>query len=107
MTTTTFAAALKAMREASGTSQYRLAARLGVDHSSISRWESGDRRPTRENVAAICDALDATPDERTALLESAGFADDVPPDVATFRALPERTRRILLEIAAMMQETAA
>lgn len=34
-----------------------VAARIGVSHATLSRWESGDRHPTRDNLAAWAAAL--------------------------------------------------
>ncbi len=54
---TTFAAALRSVREARGWSQYRLAKHLDVDESTVSRWESGNRTPTLPMLYRIAEAL--------------------------------------------------
>ncbi len=65
---TTFAAALRAAREARGWSQYRLAHHIGVDESTVSRWESGNRTPTLPMLYRIaevlgCRAADLVPED--------------------------------------------
>ena len=37
---------------------------LGVRHSAVSRWESGDRQPSPSRLAAILDGYGATKRER-------------------------------------------
>lgn len=80
----TFGAILKQLREPRRISQSKLALAAGFDHSYVSRLESGARKPAREAVDQLADALNATPAERDQLLTSAGFA--VPVD-ATALAL--------------------
>ena len=93
----TFPDALRAFRVSAGVTQWRLAQRAGYDHSTVSRWESGDRQPTRESVEALADALGLHDGDRARLLASAGFADELP-DVARFRALSAERRALLLAI---------
>ena len=38
----------RAIREAAGVSQQRLASELGVHRISVARWEAGDRQPRGE-----------------------------------------------------------
>lgn len=77
--TDTFGRTLKALREASHTrnrlflSQARLAEVAGLDHSTISRLESGARRPSRDVIERLAMALDLTDEERERLSWSAGF----------------------------------
>ena len=49
---------LRELREKKGISQYELARRLGVDHSSISMYESGRRRPNYERLAVLAEIFD-------------------------------------------------
>ncbi|MEL7316584.1 MAG: helix-turn-helix transcriptional regulator [Cyanobacteria bacterium J06559_3] len=49
--------ALKQVLQDYGISQYQLAATMGVDRSSISRWVSGERDPLAEAVYEIREAL--------------------------------------------------
>ena len=87
-------------------SQSRLAKAAGVDHSYISRLEDGSRKPTREMVDRIATALSATPEERTRLMESAGFTDGLPADVEQFRSYPVEVRRAALEFIERMRGAA-
>lgn len=48
----------KAIREAVGVSQQRLADELEVDRVTIARWESGDRTPRPESLVRYLDLLD-------------------------------------------------
>lgn len=48
-------------REHRGLSQDALGGRLGVTHVTISRWETGKRRPDLNAQAAIAEALDLEP----------------------------------------------
>lgn len=52
---------LKEWREARHLTQEQLAARLGVSHVTISRWETGQRRPDLNAQAAISEALGIHP----------------------------------------------
>jgi transcriptional regulator with XRE-family HTH domain len=49
----------KAIREAAGVSQQRLADELGVHRVSVARWELGLRRPRGRLLVAYIDLLDA------------------------------------------------
>lgn len=49
----------KAIREAAGVSQQRLADELGVHRVSVARWELGLRRPRGRLLVAYTDLLDA------------------------------------------------
>lgn len=69
----TFSQLLKRMREEARVSQSRLAEAAGFDHSYVSRLESGNRTPTREAVLKLADALELAPEQRDALLASAGY----------------------------------
>jgi transcriptional regulator with XRE-family HTH domain len=51
---------LRCMRREAGLSQAGLAGVSGLDHSMISRLESGDRCPSLPVFKAICDALGVT-----------------------------------------------
>lgn len=77
MTLPPFARILREYREKHDFSQYRLAKTVGVDHSYISRLESGKRRPSYDIVFSIARALDLREEERRILFASAGF---LPPE---------------------------
>jgi len=49
----------KAIREAAGVSQQRLADELGVHRVSVARWELGQRRPRGQLLTAYTALLDA------------------------------------------------
>lgn len=48
-------------REQRGLSQEALASRLGTTHVTISRWETGKRRPDLNAQSALAEALDIEP----------------------------------------------
>lgn len=73
---TPFPSVLTTFRNRVGLSQAKLADRAGVDHSLISRYESGERQPTRPTVERIALALGLDPSDRIRFLESAGYAAD-------------------------------
>lgn len=58
-------AAIRRRRRERGLSQAALGAAIGRDHSTISRWESGERLPTLPALLALGLVLDCAP---TALL---------------------------------------
>jgi transcriptional regulator with XRE-family HTH domain len=47
----------RAIREAAGVSQARLAAELGVDRVTVARWELGIRRPRGKRAAVYATLL--------------------------------------------------
>ena len=47
----------RAIREAAGVSQVRLAAELGVHRMTVARWEAGERMPTGARRSAYADVL--------------------------------------------------
>jgi transcriptional regulator with XRE-family HTH domain len=68
-----FGAVLAQLRTARGLSQSKLAEWSEFDHSYLSRLESGAREPSRDAVERLASAMNATPEERAMLMESAGF----------------------------------
>jgi transcriptional regulator with XRE-family HTH domain len=64
-------AKLRSARESTGLSQRTLAKQLKIDQSIISRNESGDRSPTREEVATLLDALGVDGEQRDEIVEAA------------------------------------
>ena len=90
---------LKDLRRARGMTQWALARMAGFDHSTLSRWESGDRHPEPENVEALAAVLCVSTIEADALRQSAGYDTD---DMAWWRTLPPEVRtaaRTLIEKA--------
>jgi transcriptional regulator with XRE-family HTH domain len=45
---------LKALRNAEGLSQERLAEKVGVSRQSVSKWETGEAYPEMPNIVALC-----------------------------------------------------
>jgi transcriptional regulator with XRE-family HTH domain len=72
----TFGDLLRELRLRAGITQNELARRSVLDHSYISRLESGARQPWREPIDVLVDALDVSDDERRDLLRVSGFVID-------------------------------
>lgn len=68
-----FANTLREYRAQARMSQTELARRSGLDHSYVSRLESGYRTPTRDAVIKLAKAMELSPEKRDRLLASAGF----------------------------------
>ncbi|OLF05387.1 transcriptional regulator [Actinophytocola xinjiangensis] len=68
-------AALKEARVERGVGLRQLAEKLGKDHSTISRYESGQRIPKLEEVAHILGVLQVNADQRDDILDLARGAD--------------------------------
>lgn len=64
---------LQPLRNSRGLTRKRLAEIAGLDASSVSRLESGERGISRDVVDRLAQALKATSDEYAALLNAAGF----------------------------------
>lgn len=65
-----FGITLRRMRDRTGETQFVIAARAEVQKKSYAEYEMGLKAPKDlDRVHRLCDVLDATPDERTALLE--------------------------------------
>lgn len=71
-----FAAALHHYRTRAGWSQSRLAQAVCVDHSYLSRTESGTRMPSLEIITRIADELELDATDRATLILAAGYAPD-------------------------------
>lgn len=69
-----FAVLLARYRTRRRLSQAALGRAAGLDHSLISRYESGERTPERATTLALADALALTDGERDLLLLAAGYA---------------------------------
>ena len=67
---------LTEMRDERKLSLAEVGRRAGIDRTTISRWESGERNPTREKLEIVCDALQAGSRERARLLSAFGYADE-------------------------------
>jgi transcriptional regulator with XRE-family HTH domain len=75
---------LKQHREARRWSQERLAHEAEMDHSLVSRLESGQRSPTREAVGKLARGLDLSVEQKDQLLIAAGY-------------FPEQVENVLIE----------
>ncbi|MDP9237920.1 MAG: helix-turn-helix transcriptional regulator [Chloroflexota bacterium] len=64
---------LREVRLRIGISQREVAERTGLSPESVRAYETGRRRPTRERLAAILQALEATAYEANEILEAAGM----------------------------------
>jgi transcriptional regulator with XRE-family HTH domain len=92
-----FGSVLAHLRTARGLAQTKLAWRADFDHSYVSRLEAGHRMPTRDAVDRLARAMDATPPERDALLEAAGFLGGRSLDLSTIvHALDELRHEVAL-----------
>lgn len=58
---------LRNRRVARKWTQAQLARRVGTEFSSISRWERGANKPTLEQFAELCVALEASADDALGL----------------------------------------
>jgi transcriptional regulator with XRE-family HTH domain len=63
-----FGALLNAAMATAGLSQGALAAQANVAESAISRWRSGERRPTPDSLRKVCRALGACGVDRATLV---------------------------------------
>lgn len=52
---------IKKLRETAGMSQSALAAKIGVDTSSVSLWETGKNYPSYANICNLAQALNCEP----------------------------------------------
>lgn len=65
---------LRNVRERLGLSQREVAERAGVSPETVRGYETGRRRPTRERLSELLDAMPAAAHERKEILEGAGFS---------------------------------
>lgn len=112
-----FAELLRWYRERTGVSQARLARLVRVDHSYVSRLERGERRPSRDLILRIADALSLPAADTSALLASAGFTPSVlDPELEALASLladqriPEEVRcglrQVVRSVAVLAQRAA-
>lgn len=57
-----FAQNLKIARQRAGLSQQQLADQIFVSRSAVGKWEAGNGIPNQDNLTALCEALDVSPD---------------------------------------------
>lgn len=90
-----FRGLLKRQREARRWSQERLAAEAEMDHSLVSRLESGQRSPTRDAISKLARGLELPPEQKDRLLIAAGFFPDQPENALSDEPSVTRIYRIL------------
>jgi transcriptional regulator with XRE-family HTH domain len=90
-----FRALLKRHREARRWSQERLASESEMDHSLVSRLESGQRSPTREAIGKLARGLDLPAEQKDRLLIAAGFFPEQPENALADEPAVTRIYRIL------------
>lgn len=90
-----FRALLKRHREARRWSQERLASESEMDHSLVSRLESGQRSPTREAIAKLARGLQLPTEQKDRLLIAAGFFPEQPENALADEPEVTRIYRIL------------
>lgn len=73
----TFPELLLKLREERNLSKAELAKRAGLDPSSITRFEQGQRAPERLSIVQIADAMVLPAMDRDRLLASAGFRSEI------------------------------
>lgn len=78
----TFPDLLVKLREERGLSKAELAKKAGLDPSSITRFEAGQRAPERLSIIQIADAMVLPAMDRDRLLASAGFRSEIWDDPA-------------------------
>jgi transcriptional regulator with XRE-family HTH domain len=90
-----FRGLLKRHREARRWSQERLAAEAEMDHSLVSRLESGQRSPTRDAIGKLARGLELAPEQKDRMLIAAGFFPDQPENALSDEPSVTRIYRIL------------
>lgn len=90
-----FRGLLKRQREERRWSQERLAVEAEMDHSLVSRLESGQRSPTREAIGKLTRGLDLSPEQKDRLLIAAGFFPDQPENAVSDEPSVTRIYRLL------------
>ena len=93
--TAEFRALLKRHREARRWSQERLASEAEMDHSLVSRLESGQRSPTREAITKLARGLELPTEQKDRLLIAAGFFPEQPENALADEPAVTRIYRIL------------
>lgn len=101
---------IQQLRKDADMTQYELADRLFVSRDLVSKWETGERRPSYENIIRLSEVLSCEPEELTEKNEvlehelSSCFPDDFiceqhkTEDLfsAFLRTLPERERNVFI-----------
>jgi transcriptional regulator with XRE-family HTH domain len=90
-----FREALRRFRDRRRWSQERCAFECDMDHSLVSRLESGGRTPTRAAIGKLATGLRLTPAERDELLCAAQFRPDDPAALLADEAVVARLYQVL------------
>lgn len=90
----TLAEVLKSSRESKGLLLREVASLIDVDTAMISRFEKGDRNPTRPQLQKLSDALDLNFEELLTLWLSEKIYDDIQGEVVALKALQVAEERI-------------
>ena len=90
-----FRALLKRHRDDRHWSQERLATEAEMDHSLVSRLESGQRSPTREAITKLARGLELSVEHKDRLLIAAGFFPEQPENALADEPAVTRIYRIL------------
>lgn len=93
-----FRGLLRRFRDARRWSQEHLAAQAEMDHSLVSRLESGQRSPTREAIGKLARGLELPPEQKDRLLIAAGFFPDQPENALSDEPSVTRIYRILRDV---------
>jgi transcriptional regulator with XRE-family HTH domain len=88
-----FANTLKRFRKQEKLTQYRLAKLARLDHSIVSRFESGDREPSRTSIHQLAKALRLGDLDTDRLLFAAGFAPEKSPIANAVKLMLESLTR--------------
>lgn len=84
-----FPARLRQARELRNINQLELAARAGMQGSAISHFETGNRKPSFDNLRRLADALDVTTDYLLGRVDEVGAtaaADQLHRDIRNLRS---------------------
>ncbi|NYJ28239.1 helix-turn-helix domain-containing protein [Allomuricauda sp. ARW1Y1] len=85
---------IKSAREGKGLLMRELAANIEVDIAQISRFEKGDRRPTKEQILKLIDVLELDKEEVLTLWLSNKIINDVEGEEVALQALKLAQNRI-------------
>jgi transcriptional regulator with XRE-family HTH domain len=109
-----FAKMLEGFRVEKKFSMNELARRIDLNHSYISRLESGERNPARETINKLSDALGLTARQHDEFMDAAGFVSkrgfdsDAAQTVVALKSflenpnIPANLRSIVLESVSML-----
>lgn len=88
---------LRSLRAGAGLDQKALAARLGITHSMVSKYEGGRKTPSTTMLDRIAAALDLSPAARAELVDQVG---ELAVEVNTLRLLRRRGDRAIQQMVA-------